>query len=223
MHNKDIMLDKILDIRNFTTSYKILWFYALYKEIINKKKEVSIKKLAARMVSISYELIICHNINFGKQDKLKDIVFYLHSKLGIDKDESEDYICGYIMGSKDEKLNEMITKLVKYVPYRLIRPFYDDLIREKEDKIGKKISDAQINNYIYELNNSEYDIDSLYKIDKESKKIEFSESWIEYIICKKDKVKDLIDNTLISYLKNKNPNINQIKSEIYLNKEKLIN
>ncbi|MBU5335683.1 hypothetical protein [Intestinibacter bartlettii] len=220
MDNKNIMMKKMLDISNFTTSYKILWFYAVYKEIINKKKNAPIKKLAATMVSISYHPILCHNLNFGKQDKLKDIVLYLHSELGIDKDESEDYICGYIMGSKDEKLNEMITKLVKYVPYRLIRPFYDDFIKEKEEKIGKKISDAQINNYIYELNNSEYDIDSLYKINKESKKIQFSESWMEYIICKKDEVKDLIDKTLISYLQNKNPDTYQIKLKIYSNKEK---
>ncbi|MDO5011499.1 MAG: hypothetical protein Q4E31_11790, partial [Intestinibacter bartlettii] len=169
MDNKYIMLNKMLDINNFTTSYKILWFYAVYKEIINKKKEASIRKIAARMVSISYHPIICNNINFGKQDKLSDIVFYLHSELGIDKEESEDYICGYIMGSKDEKLNEMITKLFKYVPYRLIRPFYEDFIKEKEEKIGKKFSDAQINNYIYELNSLEYDIDSLYKINKEFK------------------------------------------------------
>ncbi|MDO5011870.1 MAG: hypothetical protein Q4E31_13670, partial [Intestinibacter bartlettii] len=80
---------------------------------------------------------------------------------------------------------------------------------------GKKFSDAQINNYIYELNNSEYDIDSLYKINKESKKIQFSESWMEYIICKKYEVKDLIDKTLITYLQNKNPNIYDIESKIY--------
>lgn len=35
------------------------------------------------------------------------------------------------MGSNDEKLNEMVIKLGKYVPYRLIRPFYDDFIKDK--------------------------------------------------------------------------------------------
>ena len=43
------------------------------------------------------------------------------------------------MGSNDEKLNEMVIKLGKYVPYRLIRPFYDDFIKDKEYKICKKI------------------------------------------------------------------------------------
>lgn len=42
------------------------------------------------------------------------------------------------MGSNDEKLNEMVIKLGKYVPYRLIRPFYDDFIKDKEYKICKR-------------------------------------------------------------------------------------
>lgn len=212
--DKETMLNEILDPSKFTTSYKIMWFYAIYKEILNGNKKASIKKLSATMVSAAYYPIEQENLNFGKQDKLSDITFYLKNNLKIDTLENEDYICGYIMGSNDEKLNEMISKLGKYVPYRLIRPFYDDFIKEKEEKMDKKMPDAHINKFIQELNEKKNNIDVLYKINKDDDKIEFSESWIKYIMDNKNIILYLIKHKLISYLETKNPNDNEIEFKL---------
>ena len=118
------------------------------------------------------------------------------------------------MGSNDEKLNEMVIKLGKYVPYRLIRPFYDDFIKYKEDKMGKKMPDAYINKYIQELNEEKDDIDVLYKINKNGDMIEFCESWIKYIMENKNSILYLIKHKLISYLETKNPNDNEIEFKL---------
>ena len=52
--NKKILLNKMLDPSKFTTSYKIMWFYAIYKEMLSGHKKASIKKLSANMVSAAY-------------------------------------------------------------------------------------------------------------------------------------------------------------------------
>lgn len=212
---KDKVLNEILDINNFTTSYKIMWFDAIYKEIINGRKSAKIKKLAAKMVATSFYPIIYGGLNFGEQDKLKDIGLYLKNNFDIDISENEDYICGYIMGCNDENLNKMIMNLTKYVPYRLIRPFYKDIIKSKEDEINKKLSGSQINSYIQELSNSNSNIEALYKINKDTKMIEFNEDWINYIIDNKDMIKDLINHTLISYLEKKNPGDFEIEYKLH--------
>lgn len=212
--DKETMLNEMLDPSKFTTSYKIMWFYAIYKEILNGHKKASIKKLSAIMVSAAYYPIEQENLNFGKQDKLSDITFYIKNNFKIDTLENEDYICGYIMGSNDEKLNEMISKLGKYVPYRLIRPFYDDFIKEKEEKMDKKMPDAHINKFVQELNEKKNDIDVLYKINKNDDIIEFSESWIKYIMDNKNIILYLIKRKLISYLETKNPNDNEIEFKL---------
>lgn len=213
--SKYIMLNEMLDIKKFTNSYKIMWFYAIYKEILNYNKDVSIKKLLSKMVAISYYPIIYGKLSFGKQDKLKDIVTYLHNNFNLDDFENEDYLCGYIMGSNDKILNQMIDKLAIYVPYRLIRPFYEDFIKEKEAKMSKKMTDFQINKYIQKLNEDKNDIDALYKINNNKKIIELNKSWIEYIIDNKTEILDLINDTLIAYLESKNPYDNEVEFKIY--------
>ena len=37
--NKKILLNKMLDPSKFTTSYKIMWFYAIYKEMLSGHKK----------------------------------------------------------------------------------------------------------------------------------------------------------------------------------------
>ena len=39
--NKKILLNKMLDPSKFTTSYKIMWFYAIYKEMLSGHKKAS--------------------------------------------------------------------------------------------------------------------------------------------------------------------------------------
>ena len=39
--SKESMLDKMLDPSKFTTSYKIMWFYAIYKEMLSGHKKAS--------------------------------------------------------------------------------------------------------------------------------------------------------------------------------------
>lgn len=88
MNYKKEILNEILNINNFTTSYKIMWFDAIYKEIINGRKNAKIKKLAAKMVATSFYPIIYGGLNFGEQDKLKDIVLYLKNNFDIDTSEN---------------------------------------------------------------------------------------------------------------------------------------
>ena len=90
MNYKKEILNEILNINNFTTSYKIMWFDAIYKEIINGRKSAKIKKLAAKMLATSLYPIIYGGLNFGEQDKLKDIVLYLKNNFDIDISENEE-------------------------------------------------------------------------------------------------------------------------------------
>ncbi|KMT22715.1 HNH endonuclease domain-containing protein [Clostridium cylindrosporum] len=207
------LLERTLDFKNFSTSYKLFWFNGIYKEIIFGNKTMSFKKIIARMVATAWYPVIYYKLNLGFQDKLNQIILYVHETLKVGREENEEYIAEYIYNSTDRQLNKMINTISLYVPYRLIRPFYEEQIKFKEKITNKKISNLEINNLIQKL--SEEDFTSLYRIDKKKKEITINDSWVNYITSNQAIINGWINFKLVYYLQLRNPNVPAIPFKIY--------
>lgn len=210
---ESIYLEQMLDMKNFSTSYKMLWLYSIYKEIINGAEEVSIYKLVSRMVGLVWYPILYYKLNLGVQDKLGDIVWYIHDKFEISMEENENHITEFIFNSEDKELKKKVVNLSLYVQYRLIRPLYEKDIKTRESILCRKLTDGEINTFISELSNK--DSNPFYKIDKENKKIIFGQVWAEYIRDNQAIVEGWINYKFVCYLQMKNPNVPAIHFKIY--------
>lgn len=207
------LLERTLDFKNFSTSYKLFWFNGIYKEIIINNKTMSFKKIIARMIAISWYPVVYYKLNLGFQDKLNEIILYVHNILKVSREENEENIAQYIYSSSDKELNKMINSISQYVPYRLIRPFYDEQIKFKEKNINKKLSDSEINMLIEKLSNE--DFTSLYRINRQKKEITINDNWFNYIISNQAIINGWINYKLIYYLQLRNPNVPAIPFKIY--------
>lgn len=213
LKGESIYLEQMLDMKNFSTSYKMLWIYGIYKEIIKGKTTIPIKRIISKMVAITWYPVIYYNLSLGVQDRLSNIVYYLHDHLKVDRESKEEYISDFIFNSDDKELNKMVNNISLYVPYRLIRPLYDKELKIKEEILGRKISDSEINNFILELSN--IDKNPFYKIDKKNKVITIGESWFEYITNNQAIIEGWINYKFICYLQLRNPNVPAIPFKIY--------
>lgn len=192
---------------SLTNSYKIFWFKAIYENIINGKKEMSFYECAVKMVSYASIPLIKYKLSLGIQDSTYQIIEKISDKYPeIFYENNLNEVEKNILKINNLKCIKNILTLVKYVPYRLLTPFYSEDIRKL------KLLDNKKNKYIEERTLE--DNKCLYKIL--GQKIVINDKYFNYIYKNQAIIKDWIDYNLIIYLQKRNPNIPNIPFKIYL-------
>lgn len=190
------ILEKLLD-ESLTTSYKLFWFNGIFKEITSGNQYINFRRIVCRMIAVAWYPLLEYHLNFGVCDKLYDIVILIHKKYNIESDINEVELLSFLNSLKDMEIEGMISDFYKYVPYRLISPFFTaDL---------KGLKDNQKNNAIEELSQIRSDV--FYKIDSYNKLISISNEWFDYIIKNQNIVYGWMNYKLIYFLQKRNPNV----------------
>jgi len=154
---------------NTTNSYKFLYFQALlslFRKSQFRKDIFSFDELEEEIIEIAKYPIEVFKLNFGTQDKIF------------------------------EKIQGKPTNLMKYVPYRLLTPFFSNHLR------GMKDNDK--NKAIEKLSNQNHQFNSIYKIQGD--KIELYVEWAEYLKSHFAIIESWIFWHWVNYLQGKNPN-----------------
>jgi len=177
--------------KNTHTSYKYLFFQAilvLLKEENFKKSTFTFDDIENKMLDIAEFPIKIYKLNFGKDDRIS-IKLY----------------------NKYENID-----LLKFVPYRLLSPFFTEQL--------KGLSSSAINKKIEFLSNQKNEFNPLYKIN--GKTITMYDEWIKYIAFNFSIIESWAFWNWANFLQNKNPNtlslINKLKKptdRISLNKQ----
>lgn len=160
-------LNRIFD--RTTNSYKFLFFQSLLFLIKNnlfKNHTFSFQEIEKGMIKIADYPINVFRLNFGVQDQIA------------------------------EKLCGKTTNLVKYVPYRLLTPFF-----EKE---LKGMPDAQKNTKIEDLSNIGKEYNPIYKINGDQ--ITIYAEWMNYFYNYYSIIEGWSFWHWVNYLQYKNPN-----------------
>lgn len=177
--------------KNTHTSYKYLFFQAIL--VLLKKQSFTQSKftfndIEAKMLEIAEFPIKIYKLNFGKDDRVAVKLY-----------------------NKYENID-----LLKFVPYRLISPFFTDQV--------KGLSSSAINKKIELLSNENHEFNPLYKIN--GKSITLYDEWIKYIAYNFSIIESWTFWNWANFLQNKNPNtlslINKLQKptdRISLNKQ----
>lgn len=191
------IFERILNYDNLTSSYKLFWFNGIFQEIIEGNKIMSFRRTVCRMIVSAWYPLIQYKLNFGMWDKLYDTVIIIHKKYKINVNEKQETILEFLDKLNDPEIERLIANLYKYVPYRLIAPFYE------RELMGLK--DGVKNKKIYELSKSDEDV--IYKIRLQEQIIEINDNWFNYIYANQNIIYGWMKFKLIYFLQKKNPNV----------------
>ncbi|WP_426348675.1 HNH endonuclease domain-containing protein [Alloiococcus sp. CFN-8] len=203
-------LEAMLD--NFAASYKLFWFKGIFTEVLKGNRTLSYKRIVARMIASAWYPIVFYNLYFGHSDNLADVISYTHNVLKVEREIDEEKLVEFICECEDKELNKKINTFTNFVPYRLIRPFYQRDI-EEEKKNDTRFNDGKINKIIEQ--NNQGDENAFYTLDRVNKRLVVSKKWSEYLIKNAAIIEGWMNYKLIGFIQSKNPNVPAIPYKIF--------
>ncbi len=184
-----------------SASYKFLLFGALL-ELIRKsrKHEFTFDQLAVEMMVITGKIVTLNGtLSFGGQD----FAITELTDLGI---SSKKYAASWT-GHKEQMLrNQAETKadylskrLMRYVPYLLIRPFFDK-------QLAKSLSQEELRVHIASLSRKQFtEVRPLYCINPNNNSIVLHSVWREFISRHFESIEEWWQSKFQSFLRSRNP------------------
>ena len=203
---------KILD-ESLATSYKILWFKGILEELEEGKREILFEDIVIRMIVNAWFPIVQYKLSFGKKDKIKEIIGDLTERFNITSDIKKDKLLELLQKNKLD-LKDEVKKLCRFVPFRLLSPFYKSNLKGTDYEKQKQIE------YLNSI-----DEHPLYRIDFSNNKIEIiDDQWFCYLYSNQSIIKEWSNYKYINYLQRKNLSIPAIPFKLdFVTKRELSN
>ncbi|GAB4301934.1 MAG: hypothetical protein Fur0025_42430 [Oscillatoriaceae cyanobacterium] len=195
-----------------TNSYKHLFFWSLL-EILRQKqfddsRRIEFREITIEMLVTAWYPYAYSQLEFGSQDmipeQLNNLKLTRHSQqIGIFTNIEQNQLRQTIAA---HPLDEQIKPLMRFVPYRLIRPFFEQELR------GKK--DVKVNREILELAETEFDsIKPLYRFTT-NQAIQIHPEWAYYLKNHYSAVRNWAFWEWVDYMHRRNPNYSDIASKL---------
>lgn len=194
-----------------TNSYKFYWFLAILDELIDTNSSfLNLDNLSIRMISEIWHPLDYFKLSFGKQDSFKNISNFVSQKIAIDNSlNSEDIFTQINNGLDDNDLSVLklqVRNLIKYVPYRFIRPFFANELRgEKDSNVNRKIIEFTIK----EFDNRK----PFYSFNENS--IKLHPDWKDYFNKHVFILKGFIYWNLLKFVQKNNPNVIGLSEKLF--------
>ena len=200
-------------LKNFTTSYKLFWFRGVLDEVCSGSAQMPLRRIAARMVASAWYPVVYFRLSLGFGDQLANCVDCALKVTALTKDSSPAEIIAAIESSDDKTLSRNLKKLIDYVPYRLIRPFYDKEFGELRQQQGA-VKDSEVNYFIIGLNQRN-SAGELYVFGKGQETLTVNPDWVEFLRDNQTIVSGWLDMKLVEYLQARNPSVPAISAKLY--------
>jgi hypothetical protein len=227
----DLPRSSILPIHNLSrifnntaSSYKYYWFLALL-DIVGKKQIhiIPFELLIAKMISFVWYPLNLFRLSFGKSDSLATLVDKLLLRTSLNENsqlkEIEVSIKELLNNKSLTNLQKELNKLMRFVPYRFIRPWFEKELRNLSDsKVDFKIVELSEKNFTNICNLP------LYKfVNNKNKFIEIQKNWYDYFIEHNKILKDFCLWNLLIYVQKRNPNVPSISSKLFVPESRNLN
>ena len=190
-----------------TNSYKFYWFLAIL-DILKKKNNsrISMQDLSLQMVATVWYPLDYYKLSFGIQDQFKDIAKFISNKLIINTKANAPDLLNQLRDqlteSELQEVYQRVKKLLRWVPFRFIRPFF-----EIETK---GLPDHQVNKTIVDLSNQL--LKAPYRFDGEY--IVINEAWVNYFQQHQYVLRGFTSWHLVRFLQKNNPNVIAISEKL---------
>jgi len=210
------LLSQIFD--NTTTSYKYLYFLSLL-DIIRRRQfdtlsPISFQEIVVEMLANAWYPHNYFKLSFGTQDqianKLESLALEITEPILKYRDTDKKLLRKAIQA---QAVDDIVTFISRYVPFRLIRPFFD---RET-----KGLVDAKVNQVIVNLSRHQFDvIKPLYHFDfeyvKDCKGIILHQDWVEYFAENYLVVRGWALWEWLNYMQLRNPTVPNVVNKIFM-------
>jgi len=189
---------------NTQNSYKYYWWLSI-NELCHTEKiqKIAFEDIVLKILSKLWYPVNYFKLSFGKLDRCSRYVKQIQIDYNIEDDVSEKELYQFLLDNKSSVLLKKITaELTRYVPYRFIRPWFN------EETHG--LLDSKVNNALLALQNDSCP----YIINREQKKIEINSDSYNWIISNYSMTKAFTYFELVKYLEKENPNVSGITKKI---------
>lgn len=196
-----------------TNSYKYLFFLGLMDELRQRQFDaaspIPLKDVVVEMLARAWRAHHTHQLKFGAQDqitkKLKELDDALPKSLFRVRDVSPTDLKGMIQG----RVADSTVELLRYVPFRLIRPFFEEELR------GAK--NAQVNQKILVLSQDEFETRKpLYTFADDQQAIVLHPDWAAYLQENDAQIQQWAFDAWVEYMERCNPGVDHIASKLPL-------
>ena len=191
--------------QNTTNSYKYYWWYSILQLVKSKKsKKIQLDDVAFQMIILSWYPVNYFKISLGKQDQLANYIRELKNQFNeLTEDIKEVDLELFLIQNKNHPtIKEIIQNLIKYVPYRFIRPWFEETIGMKDAIVNFEILKLQ------EYKNAPYRIYGNTSID-------INEEWYNWICSNILLVESFTFYELFKYIEKNNPYVNNISIKLF--------
>jgi len=146
--SSQLKIDKLSSIFNDTTnSYKFYWFLAILDIVKDTtSNEIEIQSIYKEMFNQVWYPLNFFKLSFGINDSFKTIENLITDKensFEIDNRYNSPPILEQIKNKLDDKslkiINNKIQSIARYVPYRFLRPFFENMKTYKDSDVNRKI------------------------------------------------------------------------------------
>ena len=188
-------------------SYKYYWWYSILNLVKEKKKVLELDEIAIQMIVFSWYPVNYFKISLGKQDQIsKHIIDLKNNFEELNDDIKEHDLLSFLKRNKQNTVvSEILKKLVRYVPYRFIRPWFDETISMK---------DGLVNSQIIALQSSRNHL-TPYFIDINKNEIILNPKWFEWLYSNMKLIESFTLFELFKYVEKNNPYVTNISLKLF--------
>ena len=195
-----------------TNSYKYLFFLSIldilhrnnFKDLVISFKDLTIEILANAWYPHNY-----FKLSFGTQDKIADKIDSLTLNFNQLKDQDKLELRQAIA---KQKLDDICNDVTRYVPFRFIRPFFENQLRKIEDYVVNSNIAMSSNRYfdsikpIYKFNQNNY---------QDCTAIIIHTEWLEYFKSNYAIVRGWASWEWLKYMQSRNPNTPALANKLF--------
>lgn len=202
---------------NTTNSYKYLFFLSLL-DIIKRRhfdtlSPISFEEIIVEMLGNAWYPHNYFKLSFGIQDqianKLDSLDLEISESILKFRDTDKKLLRKII---QSQNLDDIITFISRYVPFRLIRPFF---AQETKGLVDAKVNQTIINlaNYQFEVTKPIYCFDSEYL--KDCTALTLHQDWVEYIAENYSIVRGWVSWEWLYYMQKCNPSVPAVANKLF--------
>jgi hypothetical protein len=199
-----------------TNSYKHLFFLAILDILearhFNNIDSINFREIAIEMLASAWYPHIYFKLSFGIQDQISNKL----DALNLDFEQFQNSNKNNLKEAINQNSLEGIINgkgILRFVPFRLIRPFFENELRG--------IKDYDVNPNIANLVNEYFDLKKpLYKFDninyQDCNAIILHPEWIEYIRTNYAIIRGWASWEWLNYMQRRNPNAPAISNKLFI-------
>lgn len=199
--SEDLDIGRLSSVFSDTTnSYKFYWLLAILDSLRETgQSRFSMRDLSLRMVANVWYPLDYFKLSFGKQDGFKPIADFVSERIAVDNGLTAPSLFKQLnarLSPADlDQLHHKVSVLLRWVPYRFIRPFFAQETRG--------LPDDHVNNRIVEL--ASQSVKAPYRFIGSD--IELNPDWVAYLQQHQFILRGFTYWHLVRFLQKNNPNV----------------